>query len=465
MNPKTSAALAALAATLAAPAVAHARAIHPDQEKSSGILAQLDLAQAQIHQQQSEIEALRTALAQQSEAIAALQKQAANTAQAVDATAAKAETATMTAEAARAQTAVESKNLETVKWASTTQLHDTMFFNESTIHQRSNGQPVPAEGTGFNIKRLYLGIDHQFSQVFSASLVTDVRNVIGSSSNGNNALNSSSSTSPVGRAFYVKNAYIQATLDPALIIRAGAAPLPWIPYVEGQYGFRHIENTEVDRVKLGNTADWGVHVLGDLAGGIVSYQVSAIDGSGYSDVNVTRYVDVEGRVSVKYAGLFAAIGGYDGHLGKSVSSSSTFLPVDHTARRLDVAAGYKSSVFTLAGEYHSARDYNSVNTVTEDTSQGFSLFGNVNFSAKWTAFGRYDRVRNVANLTKPVPVYDHYFNVGLQWEPVRIIDLALVYKREAVDNGAITTQSGTIGGSAGSNGTYDEIGIFGQFKF
>jgi hypothetical protein len=66
---------------------------------------------------------------------------------------------------------------------------------------------------------------------------------------------------------------------------------------------------------------------------------------------------------------------------------------------------------------------------------------------------------------------DHYFNVGLQWEPVKIVDLALVYKREAVDNGTIGTQNGTIGGAnptgtlVGGRGTYDEVGLFGQLRF
>ena len=32
--------------------------------------------------------------------------------------------------------------------------------------------------------------------------------------------------------------------------------------MEGVYGYRYVENTLVDRIKFGNSADWGVHVLG-----------------------------------------------------------------------------------------------------------------------------------------------------------------------------------------------------------
>ncbi|MBW8785312.1 MAG: hypothetical protein JF593_14555, partial [Novosphingobium sp.] len=58
---------------------------------------------------------------------------------------------------------------------------------------------------------------------------------------------------------------------------------------------------------------------------------------------------------------------------------------------------------------------------------------------------------------------DNYFNLGIQWEPVKIVDLALVYKRDAVDRGTLATSNGTIGGSV--NGTYDEVGLFGQVRF
>ena len=70
---------------------------------------------------------------------------------------------------------------------------------------------------------------------------------------------------------------------------------------------------------------------------------------------------------------------------------------------------------------------------TEDKAEGYSIFGNVNFAKKFSAFGRYDWVKpnklgtaqNLNSNTK-----DHYFNVGLQYEPTKIVDLAIVYKRD-----------------------------------
>ena len=463
MRLRAAPALIAVTAALAMPGPAEAATRNHHRARGKAELAE---ALAAIRAQQGQIDQLRLLVAQQADAIAHLQSRAPVAEAAPDAPAPPAPTvAAIAPPAVAAPPSVPAASTPPpVQLAASTQFRALAYFNESTIHQTANGAPVPSEGVGFNIKRLYLGVDHQFNPMISASVLTDIRNVVGSSSNGNNAGNAPNLTVPVGRALYLKNAYLQARFDPAFIVRLGAAGLPWISFVESQYGYRHIENTLVDRVKAGYTADWGVHVLGSVAHDVLSYQISATDGSGYSDLNVTRYVDLEGRLSAQYRGLFAAIGGYDGHLGNSISSTTgQFAAVYHAARREDFAAGYKSDLLTLGGEFFYARDYKSVNTPTEDSSRGWSAFGNVNLAPKWSVFGRYDQVRNIANLTAPKPVNDHYVNAGVQWEPLKPIDLALVYKREAVNNGTIATQTGTIGASTG--GTYDEFGLFGQFRF
>ncbi len=76
-------------------------------------------------------------------------------------------------------------------------------------------------------------------------------------------------------------------------------------------------------------------------------------------------------------------------------------------------------------------------------------------------FGRYDWVKPKAT-TNPTTA-DDYFNIGLQYEPVKIVDFSLVYKHEKISNGTFATQEGTIGGVP--NGTYDEVGLFGQIKW
>ena len=103
-------------------------------------------------------------------------------------------------------------------------------------------------------------------------------------------------------------------------------------------------------------------------------------------------------------------------------------------------------------------------TAAPDSAQGYSLFGSYNFTPKIQVFGRYDwvnpRQQTVASGR------DHYFNVGISYEPVKIVDFALVYKRDAIDNLNLSTSNGTIGnGTVGLKGTYDEVGLFGQFRW
>ncbi|WP_174284641.1 hypothetical protein [Sphingomonas bacterium] len=461
----------------------------------------------------SEIDALKAQVAEltarldaQEEAQRATQAQAsvAQT-QAADATV-KADTAQSTAlaaqQAAPAQVAAAIGKLPKPKpsWADSTVLSGRMYFNFSNINQLNNGARQGNDGTGFDIKRFYFGVDHKFNNVFAANLTMDVSNVVGNTSNYNfpgaqsNAATSitvpatcvtgtvactvtvpaqtiNNNLALVGRGFYIKKAYLEAKLSPALIIRAGSADTPWVPYVDNQTGYRHIENSLIDRTGYGTSADWGIHVLGDMFDKIVSYQVSVIDGGGYRNVKVTNSVDFEGRLSAQYDGFFGAVGGYSGKRATNVQG--LVLPAGltnlHTATRLDAMVGYKVALLTVSGEYFHAKDWNNVATVAEDKTSGYSLFASVAPIPKWSAFGRFDWVKPT-ELTDNA-LRDHYFNMGLQYEPVKIVDLALVYKREAVDNGLLATQNGTIGGAnaagllTGGRGTYDEIGLFGQLRF
>jgi hypothetical protein len=359
------------------------------------------------------------------------------------------------------------------KWWDSTTVSGRMYFNFSNVDTKVNGvKPVGTgsnNGTGFNIKRFYLGVDHTFSPIFAANVTMDVSNVVGQT----NTQNFTSTGTPagtnlpglVGKGFYIKKAYLQAKLDPAFIVRLGAADLPWVPYAEGQYGFRHIENTIADRTSFATSADWGIHVLGDLAGGLISYQVSVIDGGGYRNVKVSNSVDVEGRVSLNYKGFYAAVGGYSGKLGNDTEGAVT----PNTASRENAMVGYKNKLFNLGLEYFHAKDYKNVTTVAEDKADGVSAFGNVNFNKTWSVFGRYDWIKPTKITNDNTK--DGYYNVGIQWEPVKIVDLALVYKHEKVQDGTLGTQNGTIGGAnpagslVGGRGTYDEFGLFGQIRF
>ena len=462
------------------------------------VAAKADTRDSEIKALREQVEALtqRLDLTEQSQAQATA---AINSAQSQAATAATTAQAAQT-QAAAAQAAVPTEVKTALakqpkpknEWANNTSISGRMYFNFSNIDQKSNGVKQAGNGTGFNIKRFYFGVDHTFDSTFSANLTMDAANVVGQTANSNFATpnvalpavpagGAPASTANVnnlalvGKGFFIKKAYLQAKLNPAFIVRLGSADLPWIPYVENQYGFRHIENVVSERNGYGTSADWGVHVLGDLAGGLISYQVSVVDGAGYRNVKVTNSVDVEGRISAQYKGFYAAIGGYTGKRGNDTEGN---VNVHHTAKRGDALIGYKNKLFNIGAEYLYAKNWNNVtngvSAVADEKTDGYSIFGNINFAKKFSAFGRYDWVKPNKNGTAQnlnSNTKDHYFNVGIQYEPVKIVDLAIVYKRDVADNGLISTTNGTIGGAnpvgtlVGGRGTYDEIGLFGQFRF
>jgi hypothetical protein len=327
-------------------------------------------------------------------------------------------------------------------WASSTKIGGKLFFNVSNISQKSDGLNTNANGFQTDVKRFYLTVDHKFDDVFSANLTTDF-----------NYISNDSQTQ-----VYVKKVYLQAKLSDALIVRVGSSDLPWIPFVENIYGYRHIESTLADRTKYGTSADYGVHIAGSFANGVVSYAASAINGAGYKKLVRSDSIDLEGRISVApIKGLVFAVGGYTGKLGKSLANA----PVIHRATRVNALAAYTGSRFNIGAEFFQAKNWNNVTTVTEDKTNGFSVFGSFNVTPKIAIFGRYDKV-NPNKLTNAA-ADDNYFNVGVNFQAFKNIDLALVYKREKVDNVLLSTSNGSIGGV--NEGTYDEVGLFGQVKF
>ncbi|WP_165187232.1 hypothetical protein [Caulobacter soli] len=328
-------------------------------------------------------------------------------------------------------------------WADNTVVSGRMYYDLSSVSQKSNGVKTTPSGTGFDIKRFYVGIDHKFNDVFSANVTTDFQY----------------SSAISATELYIKKAYLQAKVSDALVLKVGSADLPWVPFVEDIYGYRYVENTLIDRTKFGTSADWGVHASGKFMDGKVNYAVSVIDGAGYKAPLRSRGMDIEGRLSVvPIDHVTLAVGGYSGKLGKDTEGATN---IYHTANRFNALAAYTTKQYRLGVEYFSTEDWNNVTTTTGDKADGYSVFGSYSFTDQISAFGRYDYVK--PNKDTADSKKDNYFNVGLTYSPAKIVDLSLVYKRDSIENGTLATSNGTIGGS--DKGTYDEVGLFGQFRF
>ena len=344
---------------------------------------------------------------------------------------------------AEVQTAVASmpKPAPKKSWADDTTVSGRMYYDLTDIQQDSNGVKQPAQGFSFDVKRFYVGVDHKFNDMFSGNVTTDFNYV---AADGQTQV-------------YIKKAYLQAKISDALVIRAGAADMPWVPFVEDLYGYRYVENVLIDRTKFGTSTDWGVHALGKFDGGLINYAVSVVNGAGYKVLQRSNGMDIEGRVNLNYDGFVLGVGGYTGKLGKEIEGTRIF----HTADRFDVIGAYVDKRFRVGAEYFVATDWTAVTTPIADKAEGFGLFGAYNFTDQIGVFGRYDWVK--PNKDTAHSLKDDYFNVGISYSPVKIVDFALVYKRDKAEDGIINTSNGKIGGS--KDGTYDEIGLWGQFRY
>jgi hypothetical protein len=327
------------------------------------------------------------------------------------------------------QQQTEASKSTLASWADDTKVGGTMYVDFTNLDQTSNGAKTDSSGTGLDVKRFYLSIDHKFNDIWSANLTTDFNY---SSTDGETQL-------------FVKKAYIQGAFDKLATLRVGSANMPWIPFDEDEYGYRFVENTLIDRLKFGNSADWGLHLLGD--NGLFNYQVSVIDGGGYKHPVRSNSVDFEARVGLQPVnGLMIAVGGYTGDLGKDTSA----VPASHDAHRYDALIAYNANGIRLGAEYFRATDWNNVTTPLGDSADGWSAWGSYDFGTA-SIFARYDRAKLSKDLDPNLK--DTYYNFGVAFPLTKGVRVALAYKHENLgDNAAVNTKS-------------REIGAWGEVKF
>ena len=374
-----------------------------------------------------------------------------------------------------------------------------VFFDVSHISlQNENaagaGVDTPPMGTGFDVKRFYLSVDHKFDDTWSADLTTDAQFTTSSTATittptGTTTVLTNGNTSGAVSEVFIKKLYLEGKFNKLFVVHIGSYDMPWDPFAESLYGYRYVEKTITDRLGYSNTTDWGLHASGTGgSNGLFSYAASVVNGGGFKNPTRTKDVDFEGRLSVKpVAWLNVGAGFYSGHLGQITATNQDF--PSNTARRFDVAAGVLVSGFRAGVEYFNAKDYKTVNSLAasllstssvvntatvapiSDKAEGFSSYASYSFANnQWSVFARYDD----AKLSKDVAsnLKDTYLNAGVAYKPIKPLDFALVYKNEKVDNGSISVSGADANGSyiiGGANGThdgkFDEIGLYVQWQF
>jgi hypothetical protein len=358
-------------------------------------------------------------------------------------------------------------------WTDGTKIGATVFTDLSNINQTPT--PNKINGTGVDIKRAYLIVDHQFSPIYSANLTIDF------APNGIILNGGAFGTGTLMGSEAIKYAYVQAKYADELVIQGGAEKTPWIPFVEDLYGYRYIDKVMIDQNKFGNSSDWGVNAHGDLGKGLFDYSISVEDGAGYKNPTRSQQMDFEARGNFNWNGFVLAGGGYWGKLANDIQTAPpTLPPAPQTATRYDVLVAYVNPKFRIGAEYFNATDWKVVPKITPDQAQGWSVWGAYNFTPQWAVFGRYDGLDPSMKLDAPERY--NFWDVGIQYEPVKTVDISLVYKNENISHaikggytdgtttlapnstGAYNPVTGVFTGTL-TSGNYSEVGIYTQFKF
>ena len=333
----------------------------------------------------------------------------------------------------------------------------TDFTSISTTQDQA-GKPSTNKdpnGLGLDVKRAYLIFNQNFDDVWSANVTTDFNfpklSVSGTDSNGDTV--TASGNAPETQVF-IKKAYVQGKFDPLLVLKAGSSDMPWIPFVEGVYGYRFVENTLTDRFGFANSADWGVNLSG--ANDTVNYSVSVVNGGGYKNPNRSKTMDEEGRIAfTPFNGdLTIALGAYTGKRGKDMEAAAAA----NTASRQDVLLAWKASGLTLGLEWFSADKWNDVtNPGATNKSDGTSLFASYAFpDTQYSIFGRYDDMKPLKDPDSSQE--DKYFNVGFAWNTGKNVTWAVAYKNDKF------TDNLKLGNTSNSLKT-QEFGVWAQVKF
>ncbi len=320
------------------------------------------------------------------------------------------------------------------------------YVDATYVRNEGDGQRT-TKTRGIDVKRFYTGIDYTLSELIGASFLTDIGD-----KNGKYDV-------------FVKKAFVQAKLAPDFALRAGASDNPWIPLVEDVYGLRYVEQTLIDRTKFGHSADWGLHALGRVANGLIGYQLSIVNGNGYGNPARAKWPGVEARIDARLIEHLVVA------TGASISTLGATADKERTGNRYDGLVAWSDNRLRVGVEGFMAKNYTQgqvTGNAPANTARGLSVFASYRFVPKLGAFGRLDVVQPVADTDRDIK--NTYTNIGLEYVPYTFLNLALVYKRDAVDTGAAGFTFSTGNGAIGSpmpdaSGVYQEAGVFSQLKF
>jgi len=250
--------------------------------------------------------------------------------------------------------------------------------------------------SAFELKRVYLGYEHNFSPRLYAKANLD----IGNPGAGKHEM-----------AAYVKNAYLRYK-DKNLSISFGMISTTQFKVQEHAWGYRYIEKSFQDEYKYNSSADLGLSAAYHI-GEMVSADVIIANGEGYKKI--------QGDSSLR-TGFGLTITPLKNFTGRVYYDFSTKV---NTLSSIATFIGYAGNRFSLGAEY--TKQLNP-GFVSDRELEGISFFGTLYPSPNWKVFARYDNLSSNTpagetadwNLSKD----GQLLMAGFEFSPVRGIKLA-----------------------------------------
>jgi hypothetical protein len=283
----------------------------------------------------------------------------------------------------------------------------------ATWASRAEYSGVPKDVYAFALRRGYLGLDYQWSPVFSASVILE----------GNDGLTATRGD----RTVTIKSLHARwKDVYPNADLLIGQIPtLAYTFIIEKVWGYRIVEKTIMDQRGLRTSSDLGVSLIGKLDSlGMSGYNIMMANGGGTKPEELTQ----NGKHKI-YSGEFYTYL-FDKKLVLDLYTDFLTGLNDHTVLTLKGFAGLQLPALTLGAEVFSFSQNNSKADGTDIKAFGYSLFGRAPIiKDKLNVFARYDsydpdnayRQQDVPSTYQGSNMFRHYreglFIAGLDFAP------------------------------------------------
>lgn len=254
--------------------------------------------------------------------------------------------------------------------------------------------------TSFDLTRVYLGYEHNFSENFTGTVVYDVGNP---------------GTGKFELTGFVKNAYLGYEKD-KLSIDFGMISTTQFKVQEGFWGYRYMEKSFQDAYEFASSADLGTSITYEFCKAF-SADFAIYNGEGYKKLQSDKYLKPTLGFSISPAKQLLIRGMFD-TMGKDITQQTYagFL-------------GYKTGNLSLAAEYN----YQKNNKMIDGNNfYGTSFYGTYKAAKQIKVFARYDDLKSDTPANKTVnwnlAKDGTLFITGFEYTPVSGIKLTPNYR-------------------------------------